>query len=226
MSIPSTPGARPCRVLLCLLIPLLPLAGCDEETVGPESRGRISGHVQDASTDDPIERASVSTSPPTESILTDDDGSFLLEGVQTGNYTVEVSKTDYQSRSVTVKVEENRTATARVLLERSEDADSQTDSLHAEVTNWYNDRVNRDSTGADSLFADVEYTVRNVGTVPVRRYEVYFRIGTPAGDFSFEVQGDSLDVGQQDVGGFRRHILEEAETVEVRDLYYEPKDDA
>lgn len=226
MSITSTLGARPGGFLLFLLIPLLPLAGCDDETVGPEARGRISGHVQDASTDDPIGRASVSTSPPTESILTDDDGSFLLEGVQTGNYTVEVSKTDYRSRSVTVKVEENRTATARILLERSEDANSQTDSLHAEVTNWYNDRVNRDSTGADSIFADVEYRVRNAGEVPVRRYEVYFRIGTSAGDFSFEVRGDSLDVGQQDIGGFRRHVLEEAETVEVRDLYYETKDDA
>lgn len=222
----STLGRWTRALLLLPLIALVTLAGCDEETVGPESRGSVDGRVQDASTNDPIAGASVTTSPPTQSILTEENGTFAFEDIQTGGYTVEVSKTGYNSRTVTVTVEENRTTAARILLEQSEDAASQNDSLTASVTNWYNDRINRDSTGADSIFADVEYSVRNVGEVPIRGYEVYFHIGTSEGDFSFEVSGDSLEAEQQDVDSFRKYLPDEAQTVQVDDIYYEAKDDA
>ncbi|MFP4229136.1 MAG: beta-sandwich domain-containing protein [Salinivenus sp.] len=216
------------RTWTCFLLSLLvalAVVGCDEETVGPETRGSIEGLVQDASTDDPIAGASITTSPATQSVLSSDDGTFSFNDVETGDYTVEVSKSDYESKSVTVSVGENQTASATVLLERSDDFGTQNDSLVAEVTNWYNDRVNRDSTGADSIFADVEYRVRNVGDVPVRQYEVYFRIDTPDGQFSFEVKGDSLDTGQQDLDGFRKYITDEAQAVEVEDLYFEANTD-
>lgn len=210
--------------LLLSLLVALAVVGCDEETVGPETRGNIEGQVQDASTNDPIAGASITTSPPTQSVLSGNDGTFTLNDVSTGNYTVEVSKTDYQTRNVTVNVRENQTASATVLLERGDDFGTQTDSLTAEVTNWYNDKVNRDSTGADSIFADVEYSVRNVGDVPIRRYEVYFEINTSDGTFSFEAEGDSLNTDQRDIGGFRKYITNDAQAVEITDLYYETKE--
>lgn len=212
-------------VLVCLLV-VLATTGCDEETVGPETRGSIEGLVQEASTNEAIANASVTTSPPTQSVLTDNSGAFSLTDIETGNYTVEVSKSGYDTRNVTVNVQENQTASATVLLERGEDFDTQDDSLTAAVANWYNDRVNRDSAGADSIFANVEYRVRNVGDVPVTTYEVYFTINTPDGSFSFEAKGDSLNAGEQDIGEFRKYITdEEAEAVEIDDLYYEPQDD-
>ncbi len=207
-------------VLVCLLV-VLATTGCDEETVGPETRGSIEGLVQEASTNEAIANASVTTSPPTQSVLTDKSGAFSLTDIETGNYTVEVSKSGYDTRNVTVNVQENRTASATILLERGDDFGTQTDSLTAAVTNWYNDRVNRDSTGADSIFADVEYSVRNVGDVPVRRYEVYFEITTSDGTFSFEAEGDSLEATQRDIGGFRKYITNDAQAVEITDLYYE-----
>jgi len=225
MSTHCTRGPWPYASLLLSLLVALAVVGCDEETVGPETRGSIEGQVQDASTNEPISGASITTSPPTQSVLSDDDGTFALNDVSTGNYTVEVSKTDYQTRNVTVNVRENQTASATVLLERGDDFGTQTDSLTAEVTNWYNDSVNRDSTGADSIFADVEYSVRNVGDVPIRRYEVYFEINTPDGTFSFEADGDSLNTDQRDIGGFRKYITNDAQAVEITDLYYETKED-
>jgi hypothetical protein len=208
------------------LLVALAVVGCDEETVGPETRGNIEGQVQDASTNDPIAGASITTSPPTQSVLSGNDGTFTLNDVSTGNYTVEVSKTDYQTRNVTVNVRENQTASATVLLERGDDFGTQTDSLTAEVTNWYDDRINRDSTGEDSVFVNVEYGVRNVGDVPIRRYEVYFEIETPEGPFSFEAEGDSLNTSQRDIGEFRKFIREDNETqaVEITDVYYEIKE--
>lgn len=214
----------PACALLVLSLMLL-VVGCDEETIGPQTRGTIQGVVQDSETNDPLAQANVTTSPPTQSVLTGDDGTFTLSDIPTGNYSVEATKTNYGSRAVQVSVQENQTTSATLLLERDEDAGAESDSLTAEVTNWFNDRINRDSTGADSIFADVEYSAENVGDVRIRDYEVYFEIDTAEGTFSREVSGDSLDTGQRDVGGFRKYITAEAEDVRIEDIYWEPSED-
>lgn len=212
-----------CGLLVLSLV--LVMVGCDEETIGPQRQGSIEGLVQDAKTDDPIANANVTTSPPTQSVLTDENGAFAIEDVPTSAYSIDVTKSDYKSRSVQVKVQENKTTTVTILLEREDDFRPKTDSLTAQVTNWYNDRVNRDSTGADSIFVDVEYSARNVGDVPIRRYELYFDIHTTEGAFSREVSGDSLDVGQRDIGGFRKYITAEAQGVQVEDIYWSTNSD-
>jgi hypothetical protein len=204
---------------------LLFLAGCDEETLGPQTRGSIQGVVQDADTNAPIAQANVTTSPPTQSVLTNDDGTFSLPDIPTGNYSVEATKTGYDARAVQVSVQENQTAGATLLLERGDDFGEPSDSLAVEVTNWFNDRINRDSTGTDSIFADVEYSARNVGDVRIQAYEVYFEIETGQGVFSREVGGDSLASGQRDLGGFRRLVQAEATAVRVADVYWEASAD-
>ena len=204
---------------------LLFLAGCDEETLGPQTRGSIQGVVQDADPNAPIDQANVTTSPPTQSVLTSDSGTFSLPDIPTGNYSVEATKTGYDARAVQVSVQENQTAGATLLLERGDDFGEPSDSLTVEVTNWFNDRINRDSTGADSIFADVEYSARNVGDVRIQAYEVYFEIETGQGVFSREVGGDSLASGQRDLGGFRRLVQAEATAVRVADVYWEASAD-
>ncbi|PSQ52053.1 MAG: carboxypeptidase regulatory-like domain-containing protein [Bacteroidetes bacterium QH_10_64_37] len=211
-------------VLLFFSLVLL-VAGCDEETLGPQTRGTLTGVVQDAETNDPIAQANVTTSPPTQSVLTGADGTFEIEDVSTGNYSVEATKSGYESGAVQVSVQEHQTTNVTLLLERGEDFGSENDSLAAQVTNWFNDRVNRDSTGADSIFADVEYSARNVGDVRIQAYEVYFEIDTSEGTFSKEISGDSLDTEQRDVGGFRKYIPAEAQAVRVEDVYWEASSD-
>jgi len=207
-------------LLALLLGGLVVLSGCDDETLGPTARGDIEGAVRDAETGDPIAQASISTSPPTQSVLTDDDGSFELRGVEAGNYTIDISKTGYETAAVTVRVNENDVAEATALLERSDDFGQETDSLRTQVIDFYNDRVNRDSTGADSVFVTAEYQAENVGEVPITAYEIYFRIETAAGTFSREETGDTLAVGQADIGDFRTYIQhEEAESVEITGTY-------
>jgi hypothetical protein len=218
--------ASPCIACSLLLFSLVLLvAGCDDETLGPESRGTIAGVVQDAETNEAVAQANVTTSPPTQSVLTGEDGSFEITDVSTGSYSIQASKTDYESRSVQVSVQENQTTSATLLLERTDEFSSDTDSLTAEVTNWFNDRVNRDNSGTDSIFADVEYSARNVGDVRIQNYEVYFEIDTSEGTFSQEVQGDSLDMGQRDIEGFRKYIPTEAQDVRVNEVYWETTSD-
>jgi len=199
--------------------------GCDEETLGPERRGTVEGVVQDAETNAPIAQANITTSPPTQSVLTNDDGTFAFPNLPTGNYSIEATKTGYNARSIQVSVQENQTTSATLLLEQSDDASEASDSLAVEVTNWYNDRINRDTTGADSIFADVEYSARNVGEAPIRRYEIYFEIDTAGGVFSREVEGDSLEMGQRDLAGFRKYIPQEAQAVRVENVYWETSSD-
>jgi len=222
MSIPTVRVSGLPLPLACLL--LLAggvLVGCDDETVGPETRGTLTGTVESAETDAPIPRANVTTSPPTQSVLTGEDGTFSLNNIPTGNYTVTASKSDFGSRSVTVRVEEGQTANASILLEPENGAE--TDSLSAQVTNWYNDRFSRDSTEADSVVVDVEYRAENVGEGAIARYEVYFEIETADdGTFRFEAERDSLAEGEADLGGFRKYVRSEAQSVEVSDTFIEP----
>jgi hypothetical protein len=201
---------------------LLLTTGCDDETLGPKARGDIEGQVLDADTDAPVSRASVTTSPPTQSVLTDGDGRFTLSDVEAGNYTVDVSKKNYDGKAVSVRVPEGEVAQATVLLEPSEDAGGETDSLRAEVVDFYNDRVNRDSTGADSVFVTAEYRAKNVGDAAITAYELYFAIETSEGRFSDEVAGDTLQVEQADVGNLRKYVQHaEATRVEITDVYVE-----
>ena len=206
-----------------LLLGLLLLtAGCDEATLGPEARGDITGQVLDADSNAPVEQASITTSPPTQSVLTDENGEFTLTGVETGNYTVDVTKKNYDSQAVSVRVREGEVAQAIALLETSDDAGEKRDSLSAAVVDFYNDRINRDSTGADSVFVTAQYRAQNVGDRTITAYELYFRIETDAQTFSEEVTGDTLDAGQADLGDLRTYVRSsDAERVEITDVYVE-----
>ncbi len=206
-------------LLAALFLAAGALAGCDDETVGPETQGTLTGTVESAETSAPISRANVTTSPPTQSVLTGEDGTFSLDNIPTGNYTVTASKSDFGSRSVTVRVEEGQTTNASILLEPENGAEA--DSLSAQVTSWLNDPINRDSTGADSIFVDVEYRAENVGEGPISRYKVFFDIETTEGSSQFGIEGDSLLEGEADLGGFRKYVRSEAQSVEVSDTFIE-----
>nr|WP_272502203.1 carboxypeptidase-like regulatory domain-containing protein [Salinibacter ruber] len=206
-------------LLAALLLVAGALVGCDDETVGPETRGTLTGTVESAETNAPIPRANVTTGPPTQSVLTGEDGTFSLDNIPTGNYTVTATKNDFGSRSVTVRVEEGQTSNASILLEPENGAEA--DSLSAEVTSWVNDPINRDSTGADSVFVDVEYRAENVGEGTISRYKVFFDIETSEGSSQFEIEGDSLLEGEADLGGYRKYVRSDAQSVEVSDTFVE-----
>ena len=82
------------------------LVGCDDETAGPQTRSTVSGQVLDATSEEPVARAEVSTSPATQSVLTDREGRFVLENIPTGTYTIEASKDQFEPGNTNVRVED------------------------------------------------------------------------------------------------------------------------
>ncbi|HLR26377.1 MAG TPA: carboxypeptidase-like regulatory domain-containing protein [Fodinibius sp.] len=203
-------------VFLFLLI-----AGCSKETVDPNFTGSIKGSVQNSHTGLPIAGASVTTSPGTDAVLTDQEGNFTFEDIPTGNYTVKVKKDSFATETVRLAVEENRVTTASILLKKNDVESPMNSSIQAEVT-FFN---NFNYGPRDSIYVHVEYRFENISTEGVGNYEVYFKIDTADSSFYHEVKGDSLAAGEQTPGKFKKYIYQfKAQKVAVTGVYTQDRD--
>lgn len=174
-------------------------SGCAKETIEPNITGRIEGRAQNSATGEGIPFASVTTNPGTDAILANENGEFSFDNVPTGSYTVQAEKENFETNSVRVEVNQDRTTIAQILLDNSSRPTSET--IDAEIVNYFTTSRN------DSSFAEVEYKVENVsGFTLVPSYEVYFKIYTPGAEFFQEVRGDTLSGGEQDEGNFTKYI--------------------
>jgi len=90
---------------------LVMLGGCNEDTVGNDLTGSISGTVIRKSTGEPLENIEISTSPASTTVLTDENGDFILENVIIDQYSVKAQDDDYvtafESVTVTADVTSN-----------------------------------------------------------------------------------------------------------------------
>lgn len=101
-------------VIVLLLLVLI--VSCKEDTIEPIYYGNISGTVLDADDETPIQGVAITTTPPTSSIITDDQGKFILNTLTTGTYTISAVKSGYNKTITNVLVEKNKTTEAIILL--------------------------------------------------------------------------------------------------------------
>ena len=213
---------RPPTGALGVLALLALVVGCKEATFGPETFGSIQGRVLDFETNAALANAVVTTSPPTNALVSDANGEFTVEDVAAGNYTITASRNGYQTGAVTVAVQQNRVAQAVLFLRPEEEEDTTgtgSDDVF-EVTVLSFQTI--PGTTSDSSTVRVEYRVRNLGEVSIANYEVYFRIFTDNGPTFFQEQrGTSLGPGQQDLAQFDKRLLGYTATdVVVDDFWY------
>lgn len=200
--------------LVGLLALVVLVSGCKEGTLEADLSGSIDGVVLDYETSEPLAGASITTSPPTGAFVTDAQGRFTLDDIETGNYTINAKKPGYRTNAVTVSVRENRRTDATIFLEVEDEDEAPSKALDIDITNWWN------RTSGDSAFVNVEYRVRNVGTSDVNAYEVYFRIQTAGEDFFHEETGSELRVNQANVRQFEKYIRSTpADSVLVDDIW-------
>lgn len=79
------------------------------------SYGAIAGTIRD-NLGNPIVGASVSTSPSTNTVFSDNNGNYTLANIVPGTYSVQASKTGYNSNSVNAIVVANNTVTVDITL--------------------------------------------------------------------------------------------------------------
>ncbi|MGM0739056.1 MAG: carboxypeptidase-like regulatory domain-containing protein, partial [Bacteroidota bacterium] len=197
------------------LVPII-LFSCSKETVMTEVFGDIEGTVIHSETEEPIRNVSISTSPGTVAILTEEDGTFFIGEVPTGNYNIQARKDGFSNASVSVAVREDRTATAQIVMKPiEEDTSASKGDLEAEVTNWFN------RADGDTTFVDVEFSVKNIGeSAAIDEYEVYFEILTGGDSFFYDISGEELKAGQRRFGQFTKNIFNNTATnVVVQDTW-------
>ena len=108
-------GILQLSVKVLLAFCMLNLVACKEDTIEPESFGSVFGEV--LSEDNiAIQNATVSTNPPTSSILTDSLGRFAFENIKTGTYTIRAEKETFSTTIESVTVFRDQTSTVIIKL--------------------------------------------------------------------------------------------------------------
>ncbi len=107
--------------LIILISFVMLFASCKEDTVEPIYFGNISGSVMDADDGTPIQGVSITTTPPTSSIITDAQGKFNLSELTAETYTISASKNGYNKTTTNVSVEGNKTTEAVIILSKRDD---------------------------------------------------------------------------------------------------------
>jgi len=194
------------------------MISCAKTNVEVEEFGDISGVVIDSETEEGIRNVNITTTPPSSSILTNNDGSFEIIGVPAGGYTVQARKPGFINNSVSISVNDDDVTTARIFLEpEEEELPPEANVIQVEVTSWFN------AISGDSSFVEVEYSVTNVSErTDASEYQVVFEILTSNETFFFDANGTDLKQGQKDVENFRKFIRNETATdVLIDDTWFE-----
>ncbi len=103
-------------VLICSIVGFI--FSCKKDiTDAPLIVTKLTGKVTDKQTNQPIEGVQVITSPVTSSVSTDNSGTYTIVDIKAGQYVVTGTKSGYKNASISVEVNEGKTATADIQLE-------------------------------------------------------------------------------------------------------------
>ena len=102
-----------------LLLILITVTSCNENTVEPVLYGSISGTVYSPDGKTVVANAGITTNPPTSALVTDGSGKFSISKVPVGNYSVSASKSGYNMSTVQVSVSSGETSQAAIFLTAS-----------------------------------------------------------------------------------------------------------
>ena len=97
------------------VIGIFGINSCEDEPVAPQY-GNVTGLVLDAKTGEPIKSAMIYTEPGSQSVVTNETGTFTLTGIDPGLYTIRAIKSQYKTSYTNIKVIENKTTNASILM--------------------------------------------------------------------------------------------------------------
>ncbi len=94
-------------IAFIFLLGLLITTGCNEDTIQPQLFGSIEGQVLRKDDLSPLSNVAISTTPTSSSIITDLNGSFTIENVPVGTYSIKAEKEDFITKLEGVTVTGN-----------------------------------------------------------------------------------------------------------------------
>lgn len=101
---------------IVLLMSVFAFASCQE--AGYDFYSAIAGAVYDSSTGEPLENASIVLNPTNMTLQTGQDGSFIFDSLDAGQYTLSVQKEGYRVDRKTVTAISGETVTTDILLRK------------------------------------------------------------------------------------------------------------
>jgi hypothetical protein len=93
------------KILICFIL----LISCSEEQIDEDGTGTVKGRVVDARTFEGIENARISSNPTSNTVFSDKDGYFVIEGVPVNKYSFQGQKDGFIARFQPATVEKNGT---------------------------------------------------------------------------------------------------------------------
>lgn len=108
--------------LVCFLF-----LSCSEDPVAP-TEGKIVGYVIDQNSKAPVKDALVYSEPPTETVVTDENGYFYLGNVSPGEYRIIATNPDYYMANVSISTKAGKESRAYIHITSKVDGNHPPDS--------------------------------------------------------------------------------------------------
>lgn len=106
-------------LIYSIIISTIFVSGCSEDTLGEEIKGSVGGKVISKEGNEPLENVKISTSPASNTVFTDENGEFMLEGVLIGDYSVKAEIENYTTAFEAVNVTAESISTVAFELSKS-----------------------------------------------------------------------------------------------------------
>jgi len=94
-------------IAIVFFLGLIFMTSCNEDTIQPKLFGRIEGQVLRKDDLTPLNNVAISTTPTSNSVITDADGNFKLENIPVGTYSIKAEKEDFITKLEGVTVTGN-----------------------------------------------------------------------------------------------------------------------
>ena len=141
------------------------LNSCSEELVDKIQTGTLKGVVIKKGTNQPIKNVKVHTTPSTETVFTKEDGSFVIEKIPIGDYSVRAELTGYLTSFQSANFK-NSGQIVSVVFELSDD-DSMNSSPSVPVL-----QSPVDNSVDQPLSVDLSWTCTDADTLDVLKYKL------------------------------------------------------
>jgi hypothetical protein len=152
------------RIAFVCLFAIL-VIGCSEvNSVGPGGAAAITGRVINALTQAPLAGASISTTPATQSVVSDTAGNFTIANVAAGTYAINASRVGYANASLSVTMTGGQNLQVVIPMVVGNGGDSL-------GTPW--NPMPPDNAAGQPTYITLQWSVTG-GTRDSLRYDVYF----------------------------------------------------